>query len=91
VTEQVEGPNQRPYRSACRGHQYSPFTGDCLFPGGVGNTQKDPARFATLYEGVVTKVFDRLPDSTWVHPGHGTDTTLGTERPHLAEWRERGW
>jgi glyoxylase-like metal-dependent hydrolase (beta-lactamase superfamily II) len=67
------------------------FTGDCLFPGGVGNTQKDPARFASLYEGVVTKVFGRLPDSTWVYPGHGKDTTLGTERPHLTEWRQRGW
>jgi glyoxylase-like metal-dependent hydrolase (beta-lactamase superfamily II) len=67
------------------------FTGDCLFPGGVGNTQKDPQRFASLYEDVVTKLFGRLPDPTWVYPGHGTDTTLGAERPHLAEWRERGW
>jgi glyoxylase-like metal-dependent hydrolase (beta-lactamase superfamily II) len=67
------------------------FTGDCLFPGGVGNTEKDAARFATLYEGVVTKLFDRLPDETWVYPGHGKDTTLGAERPQLQEWRERGW
>jgi glyoxylase-like metal-dependent hydrolase (beta-lactamase superfamily II) len=67
------------------------FTGDCLFPGGVGNTQKDPERFASLYEGVVAKIFDRLPDGTWVYPGHGKDTTLGTERPHVEEWRERGW
>jgi len=67
------------------------FTGDCLFPGGVGNTQKDPQRFTSLYNGVVEKVFDRLPDTTWVYPGHGKDTTLGAERPHLAEWRERGW
>jgi len=67
------------------------FTGDCLFPGGVGNTQKDPARFASLYDGVVSKVFDRLPDATWVYPGHGGDTTLGAERPHLEEWRARGW
>ena len=67
------------------------FTGDCLFPGGVGNTWKDPARFASLYEGVVTKLFDRLPDETWVYPGHGRDTTIGAERPHLAEWRARGW
>jgi len=67
------------------------FTGDCLFPGGVGNTQKDPERFNSLYTGVVEKVFDRLPDATWVYPGHGKDTTLGAERPHLAEWRERGW
>jgi glyoxylase-like metal-dependent hydrolase (beta-lactamase superfamily II) len=67
------------------------FTGDCLFPGGVGNTQKDPARFGSLYAGVVAKIFDRLPDETWVYPGHGGDTTLGAERPHLEEWRERGW
>jgi glyoxylase-like metal-dependent hydrolase (beta-lactamase superfamily II) len=67
------------------------FTGDCLFSGGVGNTQKDPARFDSLYAGVVAKIFDRLPDETWVYPGHGGDTTLGAERPHLEEWRERGW
>jgi glyoxylase-like metal-dependent hydrolase (beta-lactamase superfamily II) len=66
-------------------------TGYGLFPGGVGNTQKDASRFASLYEGVVTKVFDRLPDETWVYPGHGSDTTLGAERPHPEEWRERGW
>ena len=56
----------------------------------MGNTQQDPARFASLYDGVVAKVFDRLPDETWVYPGHGGDTTLGAERPHLTEWRERG-
>jgi glyoxylase-like metal-dependent hydrolase (beta-lactamase superfamily II) len=42
-------------------------------------------------DGLKTKVFDVLPDETWVYPGHGNDTTLGTERPHLAEWRARGW
>jgi glyoxylase-like metal-dependent hydrolase (beta-lactamase superfamily II) len=67
------------------------ITGDCLFPGGIGNTQRDPERFASLYEGVVGKIFDRLPDETWVYPGHGNDTTLGAERPQLAEWRARGW
>ena len=61
------------------------------FPGGVGNTQKDPQRFTALYGGVVEKIFDRLPDETWVYPGHGKDTTLGDERPHLAEWKARGW
>ena len=70
---------------------YSPLQGDCLFPGGVGNTQQDLARFGCLYSGVVDKIFDRLPDATWVYPGHGGDTTLGAERPHLEEWRERGW
>ena len=67
------------------------FTGDCLFPGGLGNTQKDPERFGSLYRDVVAKVFDRLPDETWIYPGHGNDTTLGAERPHLPEWRDRGW
>ena len=67
------------------------FTGDCLFPGGVGNTQNDPARFARLIEDVTTKLFEPLPDETWFYPGHGNDSTLGVERPHLDEWRERGW
>ncbi|MFW6689740.1 MBL fold metallo-hydrolase [Streptomyces sp. MAR4 CNX-425] len=67
------------------------FTGDCLFPGGVGNTWDDPDRFASLLHDVETKVFAELPDETWVYPGHGDDTTLGAERPHLPEWRERGW
>ena len=67
------------------------FTGDCLFPGGVGNTWEDSERFTTLYEGVLSKVFEPLPDETWVYPGHGGDTTLGVERPHLDEWRARGW
>jgi len=67
------------------------FTGDSLFPGGVGNTEQDPQRFASLIDDVEHKLFDRLPDETWVYPGHGKDTTLGAERPHLAEWRDRGW
>ncbi|MEU1627127.1 MBL fold metallo-hydrolase [Streptomyces sp. NPDC020096] len=67
------------------------FTGDCLFPGGVGNTHNDPAAFARLIDDVESKLFGQLPDETWVYPGHGDDTTLGTERPHLAEWRARGW
>lgn len=67
------------------------FTGDSLFPGGVGNTQKDPARFAALFADVSERIFAPLPDDTWVYPGHGNDTTLGAERPHLAEWQARGW
>ena len=67
------------------------FTGDSLFPGGVGNTQKDPQRFASLIDDVEQRLFGTLPDETWVYPGHGKDTTIGAERPHLAEWRERGW
>ena len=67
------------------------FTGDSLFPGGVGNTQQDPERFASLIEDVERRIFDVFPDDTWVYPGHGNDTTLGAERPHLGEWRARGW
>jgi len=67
------------------------FTGDSLFPGGVGNTQGDAERFTSLINDVETKLFNELPGETWVYPGHGSDTTLGAERPHLAEWRERGW
>ncbi|MGA5005551.1 MBL fold metallo-hydrolase [Streptomyces koyangensis] len=67
------------------------FTGDCLFPGGVGNTHQDPDAFAQLLGDVETKIFAALPDETWVYPGHGDDTTLGAERPHLPAWRERGW
>jgi glyoxylase-like metal-dependent hydrolase (beta-lactamase superfamily II) len=67
------------------------FTGDSLFPGGVGNTQRDPQRFASLLADVVDRIFDAYPDDTVVWPGHGLPTTLGAERPHLDEWRARGW
>jgi glyoxylase-like metal-dependent hydrolase (beta-lactamase superfamily II) len=66
------------------------FTGDSLFPGGVGRTE-GPAEFTSLLGDVEAKLFDRLPDETWFYPGHGDDSTLGTERPQLAEWRARGW
>jgi len=67
------------------------FTGDSLFPGGVGNTFGSKENFASLINDVERKIFDRLPDETWVYPGHGNDTTLGAERPALPEWRARGW
>ena len=67
------------------------FTGDSLFPGGVGNTFGDADAFESLIDDVEAKVFRRLPDETWFYPGHGNDSTLGAERPHLAEWRARGW
>lgn len=66
------------------------FTGDCLFPGGVGKTWS-PEDFTSLVSDVESELFDRLPDTTWVYPGHGHDTVLGVERPHLEEWRARGW
>jgi glyoxylase-like metal-dependent hydrolase (beta-lactamase superfamily II) len=66
------------------------FTGDCLFPGGHGRTETLEDHLA-LMDDLETKIFAALPDDTWFYPGHGNDSTLGAERPHLAEWRERGW
>jgi glyoxylase-like metal-dependent hydrolase (beta-lactamase superfamily II) len=66
------------------------FTGDCLFPGGVGKTWQE-GDFEKLLDHVTSRVFNVYGDSTVVYPGHGDDTTLGTERPHLGEWKERGW
>jgi glyoxylase-like metal-dependent hydrolase (beta-lactamase superfamily II) len=66
------------------------FTGDSLFPGGPGKTT-NPTDFASLMDDLEAKIFDRLPDETWFYPGHGDDSDLGEERPHLAEWRSRGW
>lgn len=67
------------------------FSGDSLFPGGVGNTQNDPQRFTSLLDDVTTRLFEQYPDESLVLPGHGATTTLGAERPNLDEWRIRGW
>ena len=67
------------------------FSGDTLFPGGPGNTMGNAENFATIIESVDKLLFAALPDDTIVMPGHGDDTTIGTERPHLQEWIERGW
>jgi glyoxylase-like metal-dependent hydrolase (beta-lactamase superfamily II) len=66
------------------------FSGDTLFPGGVGNTTFEGGDFPTIIKSVDRRLFT-LPGETLVLPGHGLDTTIGTERPHLDEWAERGW
>jgi len=76
---------------ADRGGRTHLFTGDSLFPGGIGNTKNPGQCFDSLIEDVTTRVFDVYDDDTWFYPGHGDDGMLGTERPHLPEWRERGW
>jgi glyoxylase-like metal-dependent hydrolase (beta-lactamase superfamily II) len=76
------------YTGADRPHL---FTGDSLFPGGPGNTFGNAENFTSLMNDLEAKVFGQLPDDTWIYPGHGHDTTLGAERPHLGEWRARGW
>ena len=66
------------------------FSGDTLFPGGPGNTSFEGGDFDTIIESIDRKLFT-LPADTLVLPGHGDDTTIGTERPHLQEWVDRGW
>ena len=66
------------------------FTGDTLFPGGPGATQYG-GDFATIIGSIEGRIFSKFDESTIVLPGHGLDTTLGTESPHLDEWVARGW
>jgi glyoxylase-like metal-dependent hydrolase (beta-lactamase superfamily II) len=66
------------------------FTGDSLFPWGPGRTT-NPTDFTSLMDDLEERIFGRLGDDTWFYPGHGKDSTLGAERPHLGEWRARGW
>lgn len=66
------------------------FTGDSLFPGGVGKTTSDED-FQQLFNDVSQRLFDEFEDDTIIHPGHGAATTLGAERPALPAWQGRGW
>jgi glyoxylase-like metal-dependent hydrolase (beta-lactamase superfamily II) len=66
------------------------FSGDTLFPGGPGNTERDAERFATILQAIETRLFPQ-GDDVQVLPGHGDDTTIGTEKPHFDEWAARGW
>ncbi|HLM17853.1 MAG TPA: MBL fold metallo-hydrolase [Acidimicrobiia bacterium] len=66
------------------------FSGDTLFPGGPGNTSLAGGNFAQIIESIDRRLFT-LPADLLVLPGHGLDTTIGTERPHLQEWVDRGW
>jgi glyoxylase-like metal-dependent hydrolase (beta-lactamase superfamily II) len=67
------------------------FTGDTLFPGGPGATKFPGGDFPTIIRSIEDRIFARFGDETMVLPGHGADTTVGTERPHLQEWVDRGW
>jgi glyoxylase-like metal-dependent hydrolase (beta-lactamase superfamily II) len=66
------------------------FTGDTLFPGGPGNTTFEGGDFATIIDSIDNKLFT-FPAETVILPGHGVDSTIGKERPHLQEWVERGF
>ena len=67
------------------------FTGDTLFPGGPGATQYEGGDFGTIIRSITDRIFSRFDSSTVVLPGHGRDTSIGTESPHLDEWIDRGW
>jgi glyoxylase-like metal-dependent hydrolase (beta-lactamase superfamily II) len=67
------------------------FSGDTLFPGGPGNTKLEGADFPTIIRSIEERLFSRFKPDTIVLPGHGTDTTIGNESPHLQEWIDRGW
>ncbi len=67
------------------------FTGDTLFPGGPGNTNSDLGDFGTIIKSIEDRMFSKFSADTIVLPGHGNDTTIGAEVPHLQEWIDRGW
>ncbi len=67
------------------------LSGDTLFPGGPGNTATDLGDFPTIIDSIERRIFASLPPETIVMPGHGLDTTIAVERPHLDEWIARGW
>jgi glyoxylase-like metal-dependent hydrolase (beta-lactamase superfamily II) len=67
------------------------FSGDTLFPGGPGNTKFEGGDFPTIIRSIEDRLFSNLPADTIVMPGHGDDTTIGAEAPHLQEWVDRGW
>jgi glyoxylase-like metal-dependent hydrolase (beta-lactamase superfamily II) len=67
------------------------FSGDTLFPGGPGNTSFPGGDFPTIVRSIEDRIFSKLPADTIVLPGHGDQTTIGEESPHLQEWIDRGW
>lgn len=79
--------------SICFALDHAPvlFSGDTLFPGGPGNTALEGGDFSTIITSIENRIFAALSTDVIVMPGHGLDTTIGDERPHLDEWVERGW
>ena len=67
------------------------FSGDTLFPGGPGNTSFPGGDFPTIIRSIEDRLFAKLAPQTIILPGHGDQSTIGDERPHLQEWIDRGW
>jgi glyoxylase-like metal-dependent hydrolase (beta-lactamase superfamily II) len=64
------------------------FTGDTLFHGGPGATGRSYSDYGVIVESIRTRLLS-LPAETVVHTGHGENTTIGEEAPHLEEWLSR--
>jgi glyoxylase-like metal-dependent hydrolase (beta-lactamase superfamily II) len=79
--------------SICFALEDSPmlFTGDTLFPGGPGNTNNNATDFATIITSIDERIFGVFADDVTIWPGHGVESMIGNERPHLDEWVARGW
>lgn len=67
------------------------FSGDTLFPGGPGATSFEGGDFPTIITSIEDRLFSTLSADTLVLPGHGDDTTIGAESPHLQDWVDRGY
>jgi glyoxylase-like metal-dependent hydrolase (beta-lactamase superfamily II) len=67
------------------------FTADAILCSQEAWETTSPENFASLINDVKSRLFDVLPDDTWFYPGHGDDSTLGEQKTHIDEWRERGW
>lgn len=65
------------------------FSGDTMFEGGPGATGRSYSDFPTIIGSISDKLLT-LPAQTVVHTGHGDDTTIGAESPHLQVWIARG-
>jgi len=65
------------------------YSGDTLFKGGPGATGRSFSDFGQIVESIRTRILP-LPAATVVHTGHGDDTSVGDEAPHLDEWISRG-
>ena len=63
------------------------ISGDTLFPGGPGRTNR-PEELQEEIRSITSRLF-ALPDETLVHPGHGDGTTIGQSKREYAVFASR--
>ncbi len=63
------------------------ISGDTLFPGGPGHSDK-PEDLQQEIRSIVERLYI-LPDDTVVHPGHGDGTTIGRSKEEYAVFAAR--